>query len=286
MSTTSLNGVDGYAYADIEGATRLAGPLRSARKVLPRTTIDLARHATYALAAHRIAAAAGGAAALNLDRGTEAEPADRFGDFTSAVTAWADRSGFVATTALGLSSDEATGSPLLEPTASEAAAHASAIAAAGVEGATVVVAGSSADELAERARTAGAASVRSVELEEALASGADVAIVDVATGALHHGNLGPATIGRIASVRPLATTARGLAVARRADVVIVPDFISAAGPMLTALEPDADVTARTADLLAALGGHHADLFVTAAESAEVFLRTWTDDLPFGRPLAP
>ena len=84
-------------------------------------------------------------------------------------------------------------------------------------------------------------------------------------------------------------TARGLAVANRAGVLTVPDFISAAGPVLAALGVTNDeIALKTKQVLINLAdtGDLRQLFITACEQAETHLASITDALPFGRPLAP
>lgn len=104
---------------------------------------------------------------------------------------------------------------------------------------------------------------------------------------LNHETLAETNVKTIVGLQPLTTTARGLAVASRAGAVIVPDFISAAGPTLGALEHSIDeIGSMTTSILDALTGHGTNLFVAASEHAEAQLRTLTDTLPFGRPLAP
>jgi hypothetical protein len=157
-----------------------------------------------------------------------------------------------------------------------------------------VVIASEGDEPALRERLTTVANV-SVEpdLAAALTSGADVLLVRDKTGVLHHDALAESNVGTIIGLQPLTTTARGLAVARRNGSVVVPDFISAAGPYLAALNPNTEravvideVTTATLSVLQRLEGAETEMFVRACELAEDHLRTWTSELPFGRPLAP
>jgi hypothetical protein len=81
-------------------------------------------------------------------------------------------------------------------------------------------------------------------------------------------------------------TARALAVLGRADVVVVPDFLSTAGPLLAALDAHGgDPMERVHDAVAAFTGEGTGLFMAAVRRAEDHLSSWQDALPFGRPLA-
>jgi hypothetical protein len=68
--------------------------------------------------------------------------------------------------------------------------------------------------------------------------------------------------------------------------VVVPDFLSTAAPVLTAVDPDGgDAMLRFHDAIAALAGEGTNLWMAAVAKAEEHLRTWQDHLPFGRPLS-
>lgn len=280
---TTLETVDGYTIVDIEDSRRLVGPVRSAKKVLQRTTIDLIRHATYTCAVHGLDAV-GAAAALNHDRSSgDTGPVVAFRD---EVDAWAKTSSFTASAALGLGPEEAGG--VLHPSAADHAATTAASAVACLpKSANLVVIASDDEEADLGAALEGAAVDVEADLGAALRSGADAVFVRGKTGVLDHATLEGTTVKLIIGLQPLTTTARGLAVASRAGAVIVPDFLSAGGPTLAALDLSTDriaeMTRNVADELAASG---TDQFVTACEHAEAHLRTMTDTLPFGRPLAP
>ena len=278
-----LETVDGYTIVDIDGAPRLVGPVRSAKKVLQRTTIDLIRHATYACAVHSLDAA-GAAAALNHDRATNDDAP--IAAFRDELASWADASSFVASATLGLGPDEVGG--VLHPAAATQAETSAASAAACLPaGADLLVIASDGEEPALQAALAGKAVDVEADLGEALRSGADAVFVRGKTGVLDHATLDGVTAKVVIGLQPLTTTARGLAVASRAGAVVVPDFLSAAGPTLAALGLSADeIASMTTDVAAALATTGTGQFVAACERAEAHLRTMTDTLPFGRPLAP
>jgi hypothetical protein len=90
----------------------------------------------------------------------------------------------------------------------------------------------------------------------------------------------------VVPMSPVPVTARALAILGRAGVVVVPDFLSTAGPLLTALDPDAgDPMLRVHDAVAAVAGEGTGCWMAAVARAEEHLATWQDALPFGRPLA-
>ena len=94
----------------------------------------------------------------------------------------------------------------------------------------------------------------------------------------------PGQGGRAA--HPVPVTARALAVLGRAGVVVVPDFLSTAAPLLAAVDPDGgDAMTRVHESVAALAGEGTNLWMAAVDRAEAHLRTWQDELPFGRPLS-
>jgi hypothetical protein len=73
-------------------------------------------------------------------------------------------------------------------------------------------------------------------------------------------------------------------------VVVLPDFVTCAGPELIAWMPaatadDAAATtaARVTEIIGAVGAHDEGHVLGACEMAERFLETWTT-VPFGRPL--
>lgn len=292
MTLTSFDRVDGYGLIDIEGSELSVGLIRSARKVLERTSADLARHATYALAVHgRLGS--GGVAALNLDSSApaDADPEDTLADFAAELASWSTLHRFHAYGTTGLE-ETAVGSFVQRPegVSQDELLDASALASAGdLTGAHVVVAsGDEHDRLAPLLRGAGASRVDVVaDVAAAVGTGCEVCFVRGPTGILDHEVLAGANSRRIVGLQPLTTTARGLAFASRNESIIVPDFVSAAGGCLGAIGLDVDAIAEsTRSLVTELEPAGTHMFVDACEKAEAFMRTWTEKLPFGRPLAP
>jgi glutamate dehydrogenase (NAD(P)+) len=127
-----------------------------------------------------------------------------------------------------------------------------------------------------------------------LGADVDVLVVGSRAGVLGHDEAAGVRAALVVPGGPIPVTAKALASLRRRDVVVLPDFITTAGPLIAALplgatpsadELDATVEARVAGSLGeVLGGERGPL-LAACERAEAFLRTWRPELPFGRPLA-
>jgi glutamate dehydrogenase/leucine dehydrogenase len=90
---------------------------------------------------------------------------------------------------------------------------------------------------------------------------------------------------------PVPVTAKALAVLRRADTLVLPDFVTTAGPLFAGWPADsaADPAPVAADAIAGsvreVMGHEDGPLLGACYRAEAFLSGWRDELPFGRPLA-
>ncbi len=286
MTVDRFPDMDAYGLVDVPGSAVAVGPVRAAKKVLERTTTDLARHVTYALAVRAID---GTGAAVCLNGDPMADDRDRVVEqFVAASVEWSTTTGFRATHGMGL--DASLIDPLLTTppvTVSEATA-ASAVGALGSPDGPIVIASPQPEPEVESRLAARGLESSTASLEDALAMDGATVFVRCRTGDLDHGSLDGIAASRIVSLTPSATTARGLAFARRSGCVVVPDFISAGGwAHACATGADADDIAATAEALAgSLAGSGVDSFVAAAELAETNLRTRTADLPFGRPLAP
>lgn len=92
---------------------------------------------------------------------------------------------------------------------------------------------------------------------------------------------------------PIPVTAKGLAVLRRTGVIVLPDFVTLAGPLFAAFPPEGrrpeelreTVSRRIPEALEDVLGHEEGPLLGACARAEAFLTTWQSTLPFGRPLA-
>ncbi len=123
--------------------------------------------------------------------------------------------------------------------------------------------------------------------------GADVVFAGSKMGIVNHGVAEGLGCRALVPGGRLAFTSKALAVCRRSGVAAVPDFVALAGSTIAAWSsPDTSddevraeitetVTALMADALSSDDGP----FLGACYTAESFLSTWQDELPFGRPLA-
>ncbi len=85
---------------------------------------------------------------------------------------------------------------------------------------------------------------------------------------------------------PTPVTTKAFAQLRRADVEVLPDFITASGALLAGYREDgaASIADAVTARLSSLAGHDDGILLNACYEAEAFLKSWTD-VPFGRPLA-
>ncbi len=130
-------------------------------------------------------------------------------------------------------------------------------------------------------------------IDDVLATEADVLVCGSKVGLVDHERAALLAQRVVVPLGAVPVTARGLAVARRRDIVVLPDFLTTAGPLLAfraAVGTDHDELVTTAG--ARIGALAADLvthddgpLLAGCYRAEAFLSTWRDELPFGRPLA-
>ena len=88
-------------------------------------------------------------------------------------------------------------------------------------------------------------------------------------------------------------TTKGALVMERQGVTVLPDFITTGGSLLASFAPDgasqasleAEVTSQLGALTESVLGKEASPILEACYKAEAFLKTWRDELPFGRPFA-
>lgn len=122
---------------------------------------------------------------------------------------------------------------------------------------------------------------------------ADVLLCGSKLGVIDHGVAAGLACKVLAPVGVAPVTAKALAVASRGGVTVLADFLTLSGGLHTH-RADADTTAealaervqaRTTEITAHTLSHAEGPYLGACERAETFLRTWQDELPFGRPLA-
>jgi glutamate dehydrogenase/leucine dehydrogenase len=287
MELHQLTSTDGFIAFDLDEAPAV-GIVRQAPKVLRDGAELLARSTTYAAASFELPV--GGASA-----GLNAKPDDRdeaLAAFLEEVAPLVESGRWLPGPGLGIAPDDLASLPRSDDrtrafdqtTAGESAVAAALGALGSLDGAAVAIVGNG--PVTEAAAASAAANGANPQPQASIDTECDALLVAGKAGTLEHDLAATVRARAVIPLTPVVVTARALAVLSRADVVVVPDFLSTAAPMLSALDPDGgDPTVRVHDAVAALAGDGTGLWMAAALRAEEHLRTWRDDLPFGRPLA-
>jgi hypothetical protein len=277
-----LSTTDGFVVFDLDAAATSVGVARLAPKVLQDGAVLLARSVTYTFASFDVPGYAGASAGIN------AKPENR----DEAVKAFVDEVGPLAgagrlelAPGLGLTADALA--PLGWTVPDAALTAAGALAAARVAGpldwrtAGVVGSGPVADAATEQLGATGATLA-----EPRFDAACDVLFVAGKAGVLDHPTAEAVRATTIVPLAPVPVTARALAVLGRAGRVVIPDFLSTAAPLLGTHDPTGgDPVQRIRDVTIELAEQGTGLWLAAAQRAEAHLATWTDEKPFGRPLA-
>jgi len=121
---------------------------------------------------------------------------------------------------------------------------------------------------------------------------ADVLFVGSRPGVLSHEGAAHVKARTVLATGAVPFSTKAMLVMQRAGTVVVPDFLSIAGPHIAAFDPAIEpataadtVRERIGGAVVELSQHPNGLFLGACEQAEAFLSTWQESLPFGRPLA-
>jgi glutamate dehydrogenase/leucine dehydrogenase len=287
MKFQKLTSTDGFIAFDL-GDTPSVGVVRVAPKVLRDGAELLARSTTYAAGSFGLRVA-GGSAGLN------AKPEGR----DAAIAAFVEESAplvesgrWIVGPGTGIAADDLASLPNAEARAAAfdpvAAGESAAAAAMGVLGALggkqvgIVGGGPSADAAAASVAQNGGTAIA----DAAFDTECDALLVAGKAGVLEHDLAATVRAKAVVPLTPVPVTARALAVLGRAGVVVVPDFLSTAGPLLAACDPEGgDPMERVHGAVAALAGEGTGLWMAAVATAEEHLASWQDTLPFGRPLA-
>lgn len=287
MQFQKLTSTDGFVLFDLDDAPAV-GIVRMAPKVLRDSAELLARSATYA-------AASFGLQISGASAGINAKPDDQpaaLAAFLEEVTPMVESGRLLLGPGLGVASDDLSGLPHAErrtvafdQTATGESAVAAALGALGsLDGRRVAIVGNG--PAVEAAAAAASARGATPEPQASFDADCDVLLVAGKAGVLEHDLAATVKAKVIVPLTPVPVTARALAVLGRADIVVVPDFLSTAAPLLAALDPDGgDPAERVTRAVADLASEGTNLWMAAALKAEAFLQTWQDNLPFGRPLA-
>lgn len=287
MQFQKLTSTDGFIVFDLDDAPAI-GVVRLAPKVLRDSAELLARSTTYAAASFGLRV--GGASA-----GINAKPDDRdaaLAAFLEEVTELVESGRLLPGPGLGITPDDLAPLPradvrmlAFDQTTSGESGVAAALGALGsLDGRRMAIVGNG--PLTEAAAASAAANGAAPEPQASFDADCDVLLVAGKAGVLDHDLAATVKARVVVPLTPVPVTARALAVLSRAEVVVVPDFLSTAGPMLAALAPDGgDPMERVHAAVAELAGEGTNLWMAATLRAEELLRTWQDALPFGRPLA-
>jgi glutamate dehydrogenase/leucine dehydrogenase len=287
MEFHKLESTDGFIVFDLDGAPA-TGVVRNAKKVLRDGTELLARSTTYAAASFGLQVS-GGSAGLN------STPEDRdaaLAAFLEEVAPLVESGRWLPGPGVGIAPDDLASLPKADvrtvafdqTTAGESAVAAALGALGSLDGKRIAIVGNG--PIVEAAAASASANGATAEPQAGFDASCDALLVAGKAGALDHETAEAVTAKVVVPLTPVPVTARALAVLGRAGIIVVPDFLSTAAPMLAALDPDGgDSAGRVHDAVAALAGEGTELWMAATTRAEAHLRTWQDTLPFGRPLS-
>lgn len=292
MKIHKLSSTDAFIAFDLDDAPAV-GVTRLARKVLQDGAVLLARSTTYSFATFGIRMG-GGSAGINAD-GDDVDPAvASFVDETKELVAsgrWSTDPG------LGLTEDDLaplriedqrpkelwTGSLGPQLIALGAIGAARAVRGEDLKGATATLVGEGpAVDAARLALDRDGVTITGGDVD----AECDLLFLAGKTGMLDHERAEAVRADMIVPLSAVPVTARAHAVLTQAGRIHLPDFLTIAGPLLHAHDTSGvEPVDRVAEVAAELTADGTGLWLAAAQRAEDFLRTWQDQLPFGRPLA-
>jgi glutamate dehydrogenase (NAD(P)+) len=295
VTIQKLAATDAFVVFDLDGAERSIGPTRLAPRILVDGAELLARSGTYLFASFELPVS-GASAGINTrpDGRDEAIAA-----FVAEVTPLVEAGTLTTEAARGLHPEDlaaltaASPAPLPTGERRDALLTAGVVAAAEraigpLDGRTVALEGGEGVPVAlTDALGARGATVVPAGPDAA----ADVLLVGSKAGVLDHTLVDGVKARAVVPWGPVPVTAKALAALRRHGVVVLPDFLTIAGPALVAAGglpaeagPD-DVAAAVTAALDEVMDHGDGPLLGACYRAEAFLGTWRESLPFGRPIA-
>lgn len=287
MQFEKLTSTDGFIVFDLDDAPAL-GVVRLAPKVLRDGAELLARSTTYSAASFGLRVR-GASAAINAKPDDRAAAVAAFCEEVRELVA-SDR--FLPGPGLGVAAADLGALPNAEQRAlafDQAMAGESAVAAAvgalgSLDGRRVAIVGNG--PMTEAAAAKVSAEGATPEPQASFDADCDVLLVAGKAGVLEHDLAATVKAKVVVPLTSVPVTARALAVLGRAEVIVVPDFLSTAAPMLAAMDPEGgDPLDRVRAAVADLASEGTNLWMAATLRAEEFLTTWQAELPFGRPLA-
>jgi glutamate dehydrogenase/leucine dehydrogenase len=287
MELFKLTSTDAFVAFDL-GEAPAVGVVRQAPKVLRDGAELLARSTTYAAASFGLRVG-GGSAGLN------AKPDDRdaaLAAFLEEVAPLVESGRWLPGPGVGVAADDLVGLPraddratAFDPISAGESAVAAALGALGsLNGKQVAIVGSG--PIVDAAAASVAVNGGALFEQGSFDAPSDVLLVAGKAGALEHDLAATVKARVVVPLTPVPVTARALAVLSRAGILVVPDFLANAAPLLATLDADGgDPMIRVHDAVAALAGEGTNLWMAAVARAEEHLMAWQDELPFGRPLA-
>jgi glutamate dehydrogenase/leucine dehydrogenase len=287
MQFHKLTSTDGFIAFDLDDAPAV-GVVRLAPKVLRDGAELLARSTTYA-------AASFGLRVRGASAGINAKPDDRdaaLAAFLQEVSELVESDRWLPGPGVGITTDDLTPLPRAEQraiafdqtTAGESAVAAALGALGTLDGRRVGIVGNG--PLTEAAAASVSANGATPQPQAALDADCDALLIAGKSGMLEHDLAATVRARVVVPLTPVPVTARALAVLGRAGIVVVPDFLATAAPLLAAFDPDGgDPMERVHTSVAELAGEGTNLWMASALRAEEYLKTWQPELPFGRPLA-
>jgi hypothetical protein len=302
VALQKLSSTDAFVVTDLAGAAHADGVVRWAKKVLQDGARTMARSRTYswALLEQQVSGASAGISAAPEDR--DAAIAAFVAELQDPVAAGAlslDAGKGIAAGDLTALQELDRRSPLRIEIGDEllgiGIAAAADVALGGLSGATVVVegAGAASESVAAALTGGGAEVVATGDGAEVATTASDLLVCGSKLGVVDHELAAVLPQRAVVPCGVAPVTAKGLAVARRRDIVVVADFLSLLGPLL-AFRPDEGATAdslraaadeRVRSIATEVADHEEGAYLGAAYRAEAFLSSWQESLPFGRPLA-
>jgi hypothetical protein len=282
VKVQKLTSTDAFIVIDLDAATTSVGVVRLAPKVLRDGAVLLARSVTYTFAAFGVAGHGGASAAINAKPEVRDEAMKAF---LAEIGPLADEGRIVLGPSFGTSPGDLAPLGWGEPDAEMLAAG--ALAAAQVAGPldwrTAAVVGSGPVVEATRRQLEAAGGTLA---EPRFDAECDVLFVAGKAGCLDHPTAVAVAANTVVPLTPVPVTARALAILGKAGRVVIPDFLSTAAPLLAAHDAGGgDPVQRIRIAVQELADQGTGLWLAAAEHAEQNLAAWTDERPFGRPLA-
>lgn len=294
MKIQKLSSTDAFIAFDLDDAPAV-GITRLARKVLQDGAELLARSTTYAFASFGIQKG-GGSAGINAE-GDDRDPA--VASFVDEVKELVSNGRWATDPGLGLSEDDLGELRIIDrrPVELWTAGLATELTARGAVAAAAAALGTEVADLTWSAVGAGplvdaaklvlteAGALASPDLAGPAAE-CDVLFLAGKSGVLDHETVPEVKARAVVPLTAVPVTARAHAELVKAGVVHVPDFLSTAAPLLHAEGHGADesITA-VAEKVADFADQGTGMWLAAVLAAEEYLRSWRDELPFGRPLA-